>query len=356
MVEKKIFFTKNMLDNFKVGVIGMGKMGFLHSGIFNNLGGCNLSTISDTNNIILKVLKQFIPDIKIYQNYEQMLENEQINIVVITTPVFLHKRMIEKALSHNIHVFVEKPFTLNGNECKSILNKSYMNKCMVGYCRRFMGTYKMAKNVIESKELGYVHDFNAHLFVGQVFHQGKGWLYHLETSGGGVLIDLGSHAIDMIHYIIGNIKKIHARGKSIYNKEVEDYVSVKFNLDNDVFGSLETSWSMKNYRLPELYFEIHLDEGTIITTEKYINIFSEKDTHLFKRGWNIYYKQQLTEDVPIDLGGPEYTLEDLHFLHCIINNEKPLCDFQEAAKTNFVIDKIYTSIKNDTDENIQYEV
>jgi hypothetical protein len=113
---------------------------------------------------------------------------------------------------------------------------------------------------------------------------------------------------------------------------------------------------MKNYRLWELYFEIHLDEGTIITTEKYIKIFSERETNSAKKGWNTFYKQQLTKNIPINLGGSEYTLEDLHFLNCIMNNGKTLCDFHEAAKTNFVIDKIYMSMKKNTEESIEYEV
>jgi len=354
--EKLLFSEKEMTDKLKVGVIGAGKMGFLHSGIFNNINGSILSAISEKKKIISEVIKQCVPGVKIYQNYEEMLDNEQLDIIVITTPVFLHKKMIKNALNHNTHVFVEKPLAINGKECQSLLSKSYKNKTMVGYCRRFMDTYEMAKKVIESKELGSVSDFSAHLFSAQVFHQGKGWLYNPETSGGGVLIDLGSHAIDMIHHLFGDIKQVHASGKSIYNKDVEDYVSVNLLLDSGIFGSLEASWSMENYRLPELYIEMHLDGGTIITTEKYINIFSEKDTHSIKKGWTRYYKQHLTKDVPINLGGPEYTLEDLHFLHCITNGETPLCDFHEAAKTNFVIDKIYTSIKNDTDEIIRREV
>ena len=356
IIEKLVIPKKKINEQLKVGVIGAGKMGLLHSGIFNNLNESVVSAISEKKKIISEVLRQSVPDINIYRNYLEMLENEKLDVIVISTPVFLHKEMIESALKNDKHVFVEKPLVINGNECQSILNKSSKNKTMVGYCRRFMETYKMAKKVIDSEELGNVNDFIAYLYVAQVFHQGKGWLYNPKLSGGGVLIDLGSHAIDMIHFLFGDIKQVHACGKSIYNKEVEDYVSVNMHLVNGVFGSLEVSWSMEHYRLPELYVEIHLKEGKIITTEKYIKIFSEKETHLMKKGWTCYYKQNLTKNIPINLGGVEYTLEDLHFLNCIINNKRPLCDFHEAAKTNFAIDKIYSSIKNDTDEIIQYGV
>ena len=354
---KNLFIPeKKKTDRLKVGVIGAGKMGLLHSGIFYNLDRSILSAISENNKNIAKVIKYCIPDVKIYQNYEEMLENENLDIVVIATPVFLHKRMIENAINHNTHVFVEKPLALNGKECRSILDKSSKKKTLVGYCRRFMGTYKMAKDLIENEELGNVKSFKAHLFVDQVSRQGKGWLYNPEKSGGGVLIDLGSHAIDLFHYLFGDIIKVTATGKSIYNKKVEDYVSVNFIIKNSIFGSLEVSWSIKNYRLPELSIEIVLDNGSIIVTEKYIKIYSEKDTPQLKKGWNSFFKQDLTKNIPINIGGPEYTLEDLHFLNCIMINKKSLCDFQEGAKTNYVIDKIYTSIKNNSQEIINYEV
>ena len=353
-LDKSLFLEGKITNKLKVGIIGAGKMGFLHSGIFNNLNGSVLAAISEKKKLISQIIKQCIHDVEIYQNYEDMLENEKLDITVVTTPVFLHKKMIETALNHDTHVFVEKPLAMNGDECRSLLNKHHETKTMVGYCRRFMHTYKMTKKIIESKELGEVSEFKAHLFVAQVFHQGKGWLYDPKTSGGGVLMDLGSHAIDMIHYLFGDIEQVQAHGKSIYNKDVEDYVFANLNLRNSVFGTLEVSWSMENYRLPELYIETNLYEGKITTTEKYIKIFSEKDTSSIKKGENCYYKQHLTKDVPINLGGSEYTLEDLHFLNCINKNEKPLCDFHEAAKTNFVIDKMYKSIKYESEEKIQY--
>ncbi len=355
-LEKSSFPEKKITGALKVGVIGAGKMGLLHSGIFNNLNGSVLSAISEKKKIISEVIKQCVSGIEVYQNYQEMLENERLDIVVITTPVFLHKKMIEDALNHNAHVFVEKPLAINGQECRSLLSKSYKNKTMVGYCRRFMDTYKTAKKLIEEKELGSINDFTAHIFVAQVFRQGKGWFYDPEKSGGGVLMDLGSHAIDMIHYLFGGIKQVRASGRSIYSKEVEDYVSVDLLMNSGVIGSLEVSWSVKDYRLPELYIEIHLDYGKIITTEKYIKFFLEKDTPSLKKGETCYYKQHLTKDVPINLAGPEYTLEDLHFLNCINNNQKPLCDLHEAAKTNFVIDKIYSSIKTNATEEINYEI
>jgi len=344
------------MEKLRVGVIGAGKMGMLHAGIFNSFEKSTLSAISEKKKLIISGLKKYLPYINVYQDYENMLKKEDMDILVITTPVFLHKTMVEDALKHNLHVFVEKPLALNGSECKSILTQQKNNKykTMVGYCRRFMGTYNLAKKIIEDLTLGNINYFQSSLFVGQVFNPGKGWLYDPKLSGGGVLMDLGSHAIDMFHYLFGEIDNVHAFAKSVYNMEVEDYVSVNLYFKNGLFGPLQVSWSIRNHRLPELKIEMHFDYGMVVVTEKYIIVYSEKENEFIKKGWNTYYKQNLTKNVPIDLAGPEYTLEDLHFLNCILEDKETLCNFKEAAKTNFVIDKIYSSIEEKRIEKVTY--
>lgn len=331
-------------------------MGILHSGIFNSLDRSTLCAVSDKDGFMVTALKSYLPNVHVYQNYKEMLNKEELDIVVITTPIFLHKEMIEESIARKLAIFVEKPLALNGQECKSILNKNYNNTSLVGYCRRFMETYNLAKKITENKYLGNVNYFNSHLYVSQIFKQGKGWLYNPKLSGGGVLIDLGSHAIDLFHYLFGDIRIINAFAKPVFNKKVEDYVSINLSFKNDILGSLQVSWSTRNYRLPEFSIDMQLDEGAISVTEKYINIYSEIDADIIKKGWNIYHKQDLIKDVPIDIAGPEYTLEDLHLLTCVLEKNQTKCDFKEAARANFVIDKIYSSIEKESMEKISYEV
>lgn len=339
-----------------VGVIGTGKMGLLHSGIFNSLDGSNLLAVCEKDNIMVTALKKYLPHINVYKDYEKMFKKEDLDIVVITTPVFLHREMIEEAIDQNINIFVEKPLSLNSNECQSILNKKNNLKTLVGYCRRFMGTYSYVKEIIDQSILGNVNTFQSQLFVEQVFKDEKGWQYDPRKSGGGVLVDLGSHAIDLMHYLFGDVNFVNGIGKQIFSLNVEDYVSTNLKFKNNIMGSLQVSWSMKNYRLPELKLNIQFDEGLIIVTEKYVEVYSEVEKSNIKKGWNKFYKQNLSGDIPLDIGGPEYTVEDLHLLDCIVKDKKTLCDFKEAAKTNYVIDSIYTSMKDENIQKVKYGV
>lgn len=344
------------LSELKVGIIGVGKMGLLHAGIFNGLDISTLSAIAEKNKFLISALKQHLPRVKVYTDYEKMFKKEELDVAVVTTPVFLHKNMIENALDSNLNVFVEKPLALNGNECESILLNKTKQKTAVGYCRRFIETYGLIKKIIDESILGDVNAFQSQMFVEQVFQQETGWLYDPEKSGGGVLVDLGSHAIDMAQYFFGDIKAVQATGKSVYSDKVEDHVYLNYKFPNDLIGSLQVSWSMRNYRLPELKFNIQFEKGMATVTEKYVEIYSEIENDTLKQGWNTFYKQNLAKPIPLDIGGPEYTREDLDFLQCIKNDRESICNFQEASKTNFVIDATYKSINSEKSEKIKQGV
>ncbi|VVB59238.1 UDP-N-acetylglucosamine 3-dehydrogenase [uncultured archaeon] len=344
------------MEKLKVGVIGAGKMGLLHACIFNSLDNSMLTAICEKKLLVSNILKNFISSVNIYRDFREMVDKENLDVVVITTPVFLHKMMVECAMEHNLHIFVEKPLAMNTEECQILLSKRFECKSLVGYCRRFMETYTLAKKIIENTDLGKVHYFYSQLFVSQVFKQQKGWQYNQEMSGGGVLMDLGSHAIDLFHYLFGDIDTVHAFGKPVFNKDVEDYVSVNLKFKNEIFGLLQLSWSVRNYRLPELMIKFQLEDGIVTVTEKYIDIYSEKETTNYKKGSNIFYKQNLVKNIPINVGGSEYTSEDLHLLNCVIDNRRSLCDFREAAKVHSAIDKIYSSMDNNQIESVNYKV
>lgn len=344
------------MDDLKVGIIGTGKMGILHAGIFNSIKGSKLKALAEKDLILTTVLKKYLNKVNVYKDYEKMFKTENLDIIVIATPVFLHRQMVEYSIDQEINIFVEKPLSLNSDECRSILNKKYKAKSLVGYCRRFMGTYNFVKGLIDESTLGKVHFFNSQLFVEQVFKSEKGWQYDPKKSGGGVLVDLGSHAIDLMHYFFGDIKFVNSIGKKVFSEMVEDYVSANLVFKNDIRGSLQVSWSMKNYRLPELKFNIQCDHGNIIVTEKYVEIYSDVESGMIKEGWNKFYKQNLTPNIPIDIGGPEYTTEDMHFINCVKEDKNTICDFEEAAKTNFVMDSIYSSIKKEDVQKVRYGV
>jgi predicted dehydrogenase len=184
----------------------------------------------------------------------------------------------------------------------------------------------------------------------------KGWRYDPAKSGGGVIIDLGAHVIDMLHYLVGSLARVHGVAGSIYSDTVDDYASIGLQFTGGVVGSLELSWSIRHYRLPEMRISMEFDEGALTVTEKYIELYSEADRPQVRQGWRTFHLQDLTKGVPIDLGGPEYTAEDAQLIDSVGNGTEPLCNFKEAAKTNFAIDAVYASIQTGETQKVRYEV
>jgi len=344
------------LDELRVGVIGLGKMGLLHSGIFNQLESSSVVAAVERDSLTLSLFRAYLPHISVYRDYEQMFEREQLDVAAITTPVIAHMPMAEMAVERGCNVFVEKPMALSGDECRSVLRAGSTVKTQVGYNRRFLETFRLAKRILDDHSLGDVQFLRSQMFETQVLMKEQGWRFDPSKSGGGVVVDLGAHVIDMLHYLVGPLARVHGIGRSIHSADVEDYASVNLQFADGLMGSLELSWSIRNYRLPEMKIAMQFDKGTVTATEKYIEIYSDVDVAPLKRGWTTLHLQDLSGGVPIDLGGPEYTLEDANLLDCIRNDWEPLCNFGEAAKANFAIDAIYESIATGEAQTVRYEV
>lgn len=348
--------TVSNCAQLKVGVVGLGKMGLLHAGIFNQLAPRSFIAAAEKEKLTRNLVKAYMPRINVYDDYEEMFEREELDIAAITTPVFLHKPVSDSALENDCHIFVEKPLALNGEECRALLRTRTNNKTQVGYNRRFLETFKMAKQILDDSALGELKHVQSQMFETQVLRKEEGWRFDASKSGGGVIVDLGAHVIDMLHYLVGPLACVHGSARSVYSDSVDDTASIAVEFADGLTGSLELSWSVKYYRLPEMRIVMQFDKGTIAVTEKYIEIDSEVDDGSLKRGRSTFYLQNLTAAVPINLGGPEYTAEDAQLLDCVGNGDAPLCNFHEAAQTNFVIDAIYDSITTGEPKNVHYGV
>ena len=331
-------------------------MGLLHSGIFNQLESSTLVAVAEKDARTGNLLKAYRPNINVYRDYAEMFKREELDVAAITTPVFLHKPIVETALESDCHVFVEKPLALNGDECRSVVHANGNQQTQVGYNRRFLETFKMAKRIIDDSLFGELKFLRSQMFETQVLRKEKGWRYDPTKSGGGVIIDLGAHVFDMLHYLVGSLARVHGVARSIYSDTVDDYASIGLQFTGGVVGSLELSWSIRHYRLPEMRISMEFDEGALTVTEKYIELYSEVDRPQLRQGWRTFHLQDLTKGVPIDLGGPEYTAEDAQLIDSIGNGAEPLCNFKEAAKTNFAIDAVYASIQTGETQKVRYEV
>lgn len=339
----------------KAGIIGLGKMGLLHTGILNSIPDIEIIAIAEKNGIVRKYIIDAIPNVTVYDNYEKMLENENLDFVYITTPSHTHLPAMESCIKNNTNFFVEKPLSKNQNDARQICTTLKETNLItsVGYNGKFISTFSKAKYLLDSKILGNISKVESSMFVSNIFSKPSGWRYKKQLSGGGVLLEFGCHLIDILLWYFGNIENVNGKTSKIYS-DVEDEASMSMVFTNGIKGELNTSWSKPGYRMPEINVIISGSNGTMRINQDFIQIDLNESTLEFDKLNFRIYKQELESEIPFDVGGPDYSLEDLYFVDCIKNNKKSFNDVFQASKTQSVIEAMYESDKKNSQQQVQY--
>jgi len=326
-------------------------MGLLHSGTLNTIDDVCIKAISEKESIISKYLGKLLPNVSVYDDYNQMMNSEDLDLVYITTPSFSHRDAALSCISKKINFFIEKPLTRNLDEAITIVNalknKNIINA--VGYDARFYPTFLKTKELLESKILGKINDIKSSMYVANIFSKSSGWRFKKDKSGGGVLLDLGCHLIDLLHWYFGNVENVIGNLESIYS-EVEDSAHVEMIFSQNITAELDTSWSKKDYRMSEINLEIFGEDGNLVVNQDYIDLKINNDPKNSTR----IYKQELNDNVPFDVSGTNFVREDMHIVQSVKNNTKPLVDVFEASKTQSVIEAIYDSAKSQKATKVDY--
>ena len=176
-----------------------------------------------------------------------------------------------------------------------------------------------------------------------MFKAGKGWRYSKKEAGGGVVIGQATHLIDLLQWYFGPVNKISAQTKNYYSQEVEDFAHAQFEFKNGIHGWMDSSWSMRHHRLLEINIEINAQNGSMQVNDDVVRLFLDRPAGDLPAGWTNYLKPDLFEGVEIDLGGPQYTKQDTHFLEAVMNNTKVGSDVRNAYVVQKIVDGIYAS-------------
>jgi predicted dehydrogenase len=202
----------------KIAVIGFGFMGITHA--LNILKNKDLKLVSiidaypalieknlnakggnlSTGNLDVKELAT----IHRYSNLDDCFRSEELDAVSICVHTNLHYEMTKKALFHDKHVFLEKPFCLDIKQAEELIDMAEKKKkiLMIGHVVRFMPPYQKLKQWIDSKELGELRFLSLSRFSGL-----PGWGQwkekQVKSTSGGALFDLVIHDIDFANYVLG---------------------------------------------------------------------------------------------------------------------------------------------------------
>jgi len=320
-------------NDLKVSIIGLGKMGILHSSILNMLRFGIVKAIVDKSRLIVLSTSKIIRNVKFYKNINKMLKEDKPDICYVTTPVTSHYPIVSSLLEAGIkYVFVEKPPTLNLTQLDTLLDKVSINQIvMVGLQKRYAFPFRHAKMLLSKNTLGDIKKVSAYIKSGDITTPTD----RFNRIGRGVLLDLGIHLVDLLQWLVG----LESVEEATYEKKytnVDDYFEATLKTTHDVNVNIKVTWSDPSYRLPETYIEIHGTNGMLKVTEDYLKVEVKdgENLEMFKP----HYYQGIP---PVNLADPEYTLENIHFLYCINRSKEPLTSLKNVRRTMEIIDDLY---------------
>lgn len=316
-------------------------MGLLHAGIMNTVPGCELQAICDSDSMICRWARKVIPGVRFYTRLAEMLEKESLDSVHVTTPAWSHQSVIIDLFNYDkVNVFCEKPLALDYAQALSIANlaRAHSGETMVGYQKRFCGTFEYAHKILEEGVLGELTKFTSHFYTNDVTRASKGPKFSPGT--GGVSIDFMPHLVDLLLWYFGRPKWIDPIAKRIVSKEVEDSVHATLGYDYGLAGTLDVSWSAPGFNIPELAIEVHGLKGQLRVTEDTLEmrLVNSKANSRYESG--TFYAHALTATPNFLISRPELALEDEYFVECIRHGSQPRNNFVQASEVNLMIDEI----------------
>lgn len=359
-----------MNKKLKIGIIGCG-------GIANNKHMPALSKLSDKCEMVafcdiieeraIKAAKEYgTPDAKVYTDYKELLKDESIDVVHVLTPNVVHCPITVDAFAAGKHVLCEKPMAHNPEDARKMIEawKKSGKKFTIGYQNRFRPEVQMLHKMCEAGELGDIYFAKAHAVRRRAVPT-WGVFPNKALQGGGPLIDIGTHALDLTLWMMNNYKPVSVNGSVFYKLghlpqavegnlfgpwdpetyEVEDSAFGFIKMENGSTIYLEASWALNVLESREASTTLC---GTLAGAEIRSGMSYPKDELIINRG----HKGLLTEERLTPGGNVAYFggtsgepgyLEAKQWLDAIINDTEPLVNPEQAFVVTQILDAIYKS-------------
>lgn len=327
----------------RVGIVGLGKMGISHLAMVRAHPDVELAGVCDSSGYVLGVLEKYT-GVETYGDFNEMLDKAEIDAVFISTPSTTHAWMVRTALERGLHVFCEKPFTLNPADAEALtaLAAERGLTTQVGYHNRFVGAFGEVKRLLDLGAIGEITHVMGEAY-GPVVLKAKGSTWRTQSSeGGGCLYDYAAHAINLVNWYIG--EPIGVGGtvlNSIFSRETDDEVFSTLYYAGGKSAQVSVNWSDESFRKMTTRVSLWGTKGRIFVDRQECQVYLRDTASLpdgYTEGWNVRYTTELTEPVWFYLRGEEYSAQIDAFVQGIKSGSvEGVNDFASAAMTDKVI-------------------
>ncbi|OBW51657.1 oxidoreductase [Solibacillus silvestris] len=339
----------------KVGVIGGGSISEFHLKPYFDHPNVEIVAICDSNERRLHALgkKYFVNNL--YLKVSEFLANEEIDAISICTWNNSHAEIAIQALQQNKHVLLEKPLSLTLDEAYAVeaAVKESKKILQVGYVRRFATNVGVLKKFIDAGDLGEIYYAKASC-IRRLGNPG-GWFSDIKKSGGGPLIDLGTHMIDLCWYLMGKPKPVSVSGNTYkklgnrlhienlsfykaadYNAEhndVEDLANALIRFENGASLFVDVSFTL-HAKQDEVSVKLYGENGGAEVEPELAIIKEQHETII-----NITPQIDM---LSFDFTG-SFINEINHFVECCLNNVQPISTVEDGVEVTKMLAAIYES-------------
>jgi len=249
------------MKKLKFALIGTGGIAQTYAQAFQTGNCCKLIAVADVRRESADAFAEPF-GAKSFSDYKTLAEDSEIDAVIISTPPNTHPEIAMYFMRRGVNVLCEKPLCLSVAEAKEMIEcaeKSNVKFTMATKFRYVEDVIK-AKSIIASGVLGDIVQFE-NAFTARV-DMSKRWNSDFEISGGGVLMDNGTHSVDIIRYFLGAIEEVLAvETGATQDLRVDENVKLLAKTKNNVTASVDLTWGI-NKELPN-FISIYGTNGTL---------------------------------------------------------------------------------------------
>ncbi|WP_135547946.1 Gfo/Idh/MocA family protein [Paenibacillus cymbidii] len=340
------------MKTIKVGVIGLGSISSYHTQHYAEHPQAELYALCDINEARAQAAGAKYGVSRVYTDYLEMLADPALEAVSVCTWNDSHAELTIAALEAGKHVLVEKPL------CKSVEEAERIEAAVrrtgklvqIGYVRRFTSKVRTLRSFVDAGDLGGIYTAKAST-LRRIGNPG-GWFADAERAGGGPLIDLGVHIIDVLWYLMGKPRAASVSG-NVYRKlgnranirnlsyykaadfdpsvnTVEDYANALIRFENGASLYVDVSFSL-HAKQDETSIRLYGDKGGAEIEPELVIATERHDTLL-----------NLTPQIDALRGyGPQID----HFLDCCLNGKETLCPVEDGVEMMKMLCGIYESAR-----------
>jgi len=276
MIDKKLRF----------GLIGAGGIAQSYGEAFKDCDTARLVAVADIRPEVARAFSEGV-GCQSYDSYQSMAEKETLDAVVVCTPPVTHPEVCLYFLDLKIHVLCEKPLSIDIENAKLMVQAAQNAnvKLTMASKFRYVDDVIRAKSIVTSGILGEIVLFE-NAFTARVDMSSR-WNANSQISGGGVLIDNGTHSVDLMRYFIGPLSDVHVvEGKRVQGLAVEDTARIFVRSTSGIMGNIDLSWSI-NKELDN-YISVYGSRGTVFVgwKESKYRQSSSPEWVVFGKGYN----------------------------------------------------------------------